>query len=160
MSGLTASCDYMPVSAYCGSVTNSSANQTEPYSPELSSTSDIFTIPERTKLTSLSWLSDNWDGHGSVKPNGHAIQKAMTFIKEAYVMSAANRLIWKPPHISASEEGEVVFEWWNKKSKLTVYIGQESSEYLKVWGPNMASEMIADDFDETQFPQLWSWLVG
>jgi len=28
--------------------------------------------------------------------------------------------------------GDVVFEWWRGKKKLTVYIGDEIAEYVKV----------------------------
>jgi len=35
------------------------------------------------------------------------------------------------PHITISENDEIVFEWWNNDKKLTIYFGNEI-EYLKV----------------------------
>lgn len=43
------------------------------------------------------------------------------------------------PHISQDEKGFTTLEWWNKDRKITMY--PQEGLLLKVWGPNMETEM-------------------
>jgi hypothetical protein len=64
------------------------------------------------------------------------------------------------PHVTSSAEGEVVFEWWNDPRKLTVYCTAEDANYVKVWGPDMVTQM--EDGDATSpaaRQQLWKHLL-
>jgi hypothetical protein len=45
------------------------------------------------------------------------------------------------PHVSASPNGEVVLEWWSVVRKLTVYVGEDSRDYVQVWGPDIDRNM-------------------
>ena len=54
---------------------------------------------------------------------------------------AASLGAWLPPHVSRSPIGEVVLEWWHGARKLTVYVGEHALEYVRVWGPDIESEM-------------------
>jgi len=100
----------------------------------------------------------NWDDCGSAAPQPAAVSRASAALTELYrVCSGA----WLPPHISASEEGEITFEWWSGARKLTMYIGATSMEVLKVWGVDLNNEMESVVLrDATNFGPVWAWLHG
>ncbi len=54
----------------------------------------------------------------------------------------------------ADAEGEVVFEWWHGNKKLTVYIGDDSAEYVQVWGTDRHSEMSDGDAEILNLSQV------
>jgi hypothetical protein len=66
---------------------------------------------------------------------------------------------WTPPHITLSDNGEIVFEWWHREKKITFYFGDDAAEYIKVWGTNIDTEMdsgvLSDDWTLTS---VWLWL--
>ena len=88
----------------------------------------------------LSW-SENWDGHGSAQPSKEAILDAARWIGRFNGIAVATRHPIPKPHISADEEGAVVFEWWGGGRKLTLYFTGERVEFVRVWGPDMDNEM-------------------
>ncbi len=63
--------------------------------------------------------------------------------------------------MTTSPEGRIVFEWWNMERKLTIYVGDEGYEYIKVWGSDMDDEM-EDGFARNllEIYPLLSWLHG
>ena len=68
---------------------------------------------------------------------------------------------WVAPHVSASEIGEITFEWWEDARKLTIYFGDHSIEVLRVWGPDMDQEMDHHQIVKTaQLAPAWAWLYG
>ena len=68
---------------------------------------------------------------------------------------------WTSPHITRSEVGEVVCEWWHAEKKLTVYFGETGIEYIKVWGTDIVAEMESGQLDtELELPALRSWLYS
>jgi hypothetical protein len=66
---------------------------------------------------------------------------------------------WSSPHITLSESGEVVFEWWHDSKKVTLYFGHATPEYIKVWGTDIDTEMesgtLSDGWNVTA---IWLWL--
>ena len=74
----------------------------------------------RQKLNALQHLPENWDGHGSVQPNPLAIANALGWLEEIYFQIFEAKFEWCAPHITASENGEVVFEWWRGDHELTL----------------------------------------
>lgn len=72
-----------------------------------------------------------------------------------------NQLQWIDPLIQITALNEVVFEWWCRDKKLTIYIEDANAEYLQVWGPDIDHEMIDGDANRlTEIDRLWNWLVG
>jgi hypothetical protein len=65
---------------------------------------------------------------------------------------------WSRPHMSSTADGEVVLEWWKGTRKLTVYFSDTGAEYIKVWGPDMDSEMTSGELNHWSFISAWSWL--
>jgi hypothetical protein len=104
-------------------------------------------------------LPKNWDGHGSAKPNEHAAERARQLLEDAFRESTAT-VGWQSPYISASEDGEIVFEWWNGVRKLTIYVGAEQSTFLKSWGPHIVEDMEDGVLTQTWDRSLWVWLFG
>jgi hypothetical protein len=68
---------------------------------------------------------------------------------------------WSSPHITLSENNEVVFEWWQKNKKITFYFGDGEPEYIKVWGTNIDNEMDSGPLtDGWNLTSLWLWLYS
>jgi hypothetical protein len=62
---------------------------------------------------------------------------------------------------SEVSNGDVVFEWWYGKKKLTIYIEAESAEYVQVWGTDVRSEMSNGDAEPMSACRaLWLWLTS
>ena len=112
----------------------------------------------RQKLTVLQGLPENWDGAGSAKPNSLAISNAMSWLEQIYNQIVSAQFEWRTPHVSASEEGEVVFEWWRDDHKLTVYFGADKAEFIQVWGTHIKNEMADGQLEATGILSLWKWL--
>jgi hypothetical protein len=142
-----------------GSSSISSSTTTLKVAP--SSITSFVLSPTFSAIGKLSHLEEDWDGCGSSKPSPTAIQRAITLVERFYKSIAFAAGIphqWVVPHISASEEGEVVMEWWSNNHKLTVYVGEAVPQYLKVWGPNIATQMADGEIEGSQFLGLWLWL--
>jgi hypothetical protein len=100
--------------------------KTEPSRPA----KDPMLTASHLQIDQLASLPEDWDGHGSVKPNEHAVEIARRFLEDAFGNTSAT-VVWQSPYISASEDGEIVFEWWNGVRKLTIYVGVEQVTFLK-----------------------------
>jgi hypothetical protein len=102
-----------------------------------------------------------WNGYDSLAPNYDAVVHAENWISRLFLEVAELDRFWIKPNVIADAEGEVVFEWWYGKKKLTVYIGDESTEYVQVWGTNIHSEMSNGDAEPiSTCRSLWLWLVS
>jgi hypothetical protein len=138
--------------------------------PEFTSslTQERLAEPERDGVTSvldrlaaLRERAAGWNGYDALAPDRAAIAFAEAWLAGLHEQTAAQRAPWLAPHVTSSAEGEVVFEWWNDPRKLTVYCTAEDASYVKVWGPDMVTQM--EDGDATSpaaRQQLWMWLTG
>jgi hypothetical protein len=108
----------------------------------------------------VAGLQANWDGAGSERPRPSSIANASARLPELCKMAmVAGR--WKAPHVSASEAGEVTFEWWEDERKLIIYFGDAHMEALRVWGADMESEMDHVQAHRTEeLASAWAWLNG
>lgn len=64
------------------------------------------------------------------------------------------------PHITRDENDTVVLEYWNGDRKLTLYLEDEATEYIKVWGPDIENDM--EDgilWRDTTMEELFDWLT-
>lgn len=111
-------------------------------------------------LRKLSFLNENWDGFGSARPDPIAIRNAQGWIQTLYQSALSTGLSWKQPNITASEEGDVVFEWWKGTHKLTLYVGPQRLDYVQVWGPDILREMADGELVGDRFQDLWRWLYA
>jgi hypothetical protein len=115
---------------------------------------------EKLRLDHLASLSANWDGRGSAAPSQNAVQRASQVVLPLLYEAASVEVAgWAAPHITASEAGEVVFEWWQGSRKLTLYISDARVEYIKVGGADIDNEMETGAIvSERDFIPLWAWL--
>jgi hypothetical protein len=112
------------------------------------------------RLAALRERVAGWNGYDALPPDPSAISFAETWLMGLYQQVTAQGSPWTSPHVTSSAEGEVVFEWWNDPRKLTVYCTAEDATYVKVWGPDIVTEM--EDGDATSAgvrEQLWRWLT-
>ena len=113
------------------------------------------------KLKNLLTLKAGWNGYDSLAPDRDAVVHAENWIVRLYLEAAELGRPWIKPNVIADAEGEVVFEWWYGKKKLTVYIGDESAEYIQVRGPDRHSEMSDGDAEPISVCRsLWLWLTS
>lgn len=109
---------------------------------------------EHLQIDKLASLKRNWDGHGSEKPEANAVEHARQLLEDAF----HSVRVWQRPLLSASEDGEVTFEWWNGARKLTLYVGPHHATYVKSWGPRLLDEMEDGEVGEVTVSSLWTWL--
>jgi hypothetical protein len=108
----------------------------------------------------IAKLPDDWDGAGSQRPRPESVANALARLPALCNMAMVAGE-WEPPHVSASESGDVTFEWWEGERKLTLYFGDKLIEALRVWGTDIESEM--DSITVSRIEQLataWAWLNG
>jgi hypothetical protein len=113
------------------------------------------------RLSEVSGYQANWDGNDSEAPSADAIAKARGFLQEVF-RSAVEQTSgdWRSPHISANEEGHIVFEWWNGQRKLTIYFGPQSASFIRSWGPHLFDDMQDGPLVIEEFGNHWAWLLG
>lgn len=133
------------------------APQTDPDSNQVAR---LFIRGSQDKLTCIRGFDENWDGYGSAKPVPEAIANAEARLPELFRLCTM-RGVWREPHVSASEAGEVSFEWWSGSRKVTMYFGENSVEMIRIWGVNMDTEMDLQQMPTLDsFPAVWAWLYG
>jgi hypothetical protein len=93
-----------------------------------------------------------------VQPSSNAVKSASLFLQNS--LDRAMKLgSWSSPHITLSEAGEIVFEWWQNDKKITLYFGDTEPEYIKVWGTNIHTEMESGILTYGWgLTVLWLWL--
>ncbi|MCK1629675.1 hypothetical protein [Bradyrhizobium sp. 162] len=105
---------------------------------------------ETRKIWSLS--SDT--GRPSEKAVSSAIRTLGILFGKAVKLGS-----WSSPHITLSENNEIVFEWWNDHKKITLYFGDDEPEYIKVWGTDIDNEMDSGPLPGGwNLTALWLWL--
>ncbi|GER86534.1 hypothetical protein KDW_06960 [Dictyobacter vulcani] len=116
------------------------------------------TLADISKLVTLQSVKHNYD---ALPPTWDSVAHAHSWIQQLLWDIMSLRKEWIKPNVTASEDGEVVFEWWNKEKKLTIYIDDRHAEYIKVWGININSEMSDGSADSISTCQsLWLWLIS
>jgi hypothetical protein len=87
-------------------------------------------------------------------PTQRAAELASEWLYLAF--DRANKLGgWSRPHISSTEAGEMVFEWWHRNRNLTLYFSDGGAEYIEVWGPDMDNEMLSGPLTNWSFSNAW-----
>lgn len=104
------------------------------------------------EVSEADWIeSEGWE-----RPSSRTRTEAIDLIGSCSWLP-----IFAEPNVTTSPEGRIVFEWWNMERKLTIYVGDEGYEYIKVWGSDMDDEM-EDGFARNllEIYPLLSWLHG
>lgn len=94
-------------------------------------------------------------------PNIRSVVQATRWIHRMYENVRLLGKSWVDPLVTVDEFGDIVFEWWHKGRKITVYVTPELVEYIKVSGPDMHSDMEDGELRTRQDHQdLWNWLTS
>jgi hypothetical protein len=113
----------------------------------------------RQRIGRLNWLTANWDGYGSAKPDSNAVEATRSMMSDLYHGAALTQYEWFDPHVSANESGDVVLEWWHDTKKVTLYVTPIEATYVRIWGDNMETEMDEGNLTaRPEFERIWSWL--
>lgn len=108
----------------------------------------------------LSW-GPNWNSYDVLAPNPKAIAYAEYWIVSLFHCVEGLRLIWIKPYVTASPDGEVVFEWRHGERKLTIYVGDQTVDYVQVWGTTIHAKITDGEIESIRESQLlWMWLVS
>lgn len=117
--------------------------------------------PTRARIERLRTWQDGWNGYDALAPDKGALAHAQRWIESMLWVTLAVRLPWSDPNVTGSLDGEVVFEWWYGKRKLTVYVSAQDAEYVQVWGPNIHSQMAEGIVHSPEdFQEVWRWLTA
>ncbi|MBD8898361.1 hypothetical protein [Rhodanobacter sp. DHG33] len=131
------------------------------YAPQASDGQTVADLPLHSTLQSIRRLSsygNDWDGHGSPAPRAESVQSSLEAIRVFHRSIVTSGHRWAQPHVSANEDGNVVFEWWQGEKKLTIYIRAANVTFIKVWGMNIDTEMEDGRVTNSGFSPLWTWL--
>jgi len=108
----------------------------------------------------LTW-PEGWNGYNACTPKYDAVQHALYWIGMFYLEIMDLNLNWFEPNVTASAEGEVIFEWRHGIKSLTIYVGNQSADYVKDWGADINTEMEDGSADSSSIRRaLWKWLVS
>jgi len=114
---------------------------------------------EWKRLEALYDLPENWNGYEVDKPDPNAIEKARKWLGQLYADVSSSGRSWYPPHITANEDGAVVFEWAKRQKRLSIYISDTECWYLQSWGLDILEEMRDGDLTKaTECFAIWSWM--
>lgn len=108
----------------------------------------------------LSW-GPNWNGYDVLAPNPDAVAHAESWVISLFQIVSDSDLAWIKPSVTASPDGEVVFEWRCERKKLTIYVGDQNVDYVQVWGTDIHAKITDGDIDSLEDAELcWMWLVS
>lgn len=97
-----------------------------------------FSMESMARIEEVSTYEAGWAGPAWAKPDKGAVTHARAVISS---LSKSNIPNLSTPFVSADYTGDITMEWWNGPKKLTLYISENSIEYVTVWGGNMDTEM-------------------
>jgi hypothetical protein len=107
-----------------------------------------------------TWGAD-WADYDAPPPADGTVDRALDWIQHLYVDVLVSGPTWIDPLITASEEGEAMFEWQIRGRRLTIEVTEAAVSYSKLWGtpPHLQFEDgLADTPQRRQ--SLWAWLAG
>lgn len=118
-------------------------------------------LPTLIEISNLLSWPVNWNSYGACAPKYEAVQYADHWIELYYQEVVDSEQVWLEPNVTASADGEVVFEWRQDIKALTIYIGNQSAEYVKDWGADINTEMENGYANSPQIRRtLWKWLMS
>ena len=113
---------------------------------------------EQAVVNLLTW-QEGWDGYDAPKPEPESVAAAYEWVRSLY--RDVSNVLWIEPRVSADDDGEVSFEWWKGRKKLTVYVFAETIEYIKVEKTETSPKMEDGSIDSPiKRRELWNWLIS
>lgn len=117
-------------------------------------------FPETAReIADLITWPEGWDDYDAPRPSPTSIRRALSWSEELYRDLDAR--LWIKPHISADDGGEVSFEWWKGRKKLSVYVSPKAIEYVRVEKTGSSPKIEDGPIETTQKRrELWNWLIS
>ena len=106
----------------------------------------------------LAQREDNWDGYESKKPNQLILDHAKFLVVDLLDIIISAGYSWITPFISSDEDGYITVEWYEEERELHLLIGENETEYLRVWGTNIDTDMDEGFLNRDNYLTLWEWL--
>ena len=88
-------------------------------------------VETRQQVSDLARLPEGWNGYGALPPTSDVVFRAMHWLNRSFKECQDAHVRWYKPKVSASAEGGVAFEWWDRNHSLIVYVDAEEIEYHK-----------------------------
>lgn len=136
---------------------------TRGYTTHFQTDQETIEDPRKRKIAErfavLAQREDNWDGYDSKKPTEQILEHAQAVIEGFVDTVISNRYVLLTPFISTDEAGHITVQWNKKSRELHLHITQQESRYLKVWGPNINTEMEEGILNSDEYIMLWEWLT-
>jgi hypothetical protein len=116
-------------------------------------------VEENARLSRLRSRSSAGASPSELIADSDAIDLATQWLPSLYRAATKTGWPWVSPHITPSDNGEIVFEWWKGDRKVTIYFSPEGVEFIKVWGPRIDVDMESGALESSlAFQSIWSWL--
>jgi hypothetical protein len=112
-------------------------------------------------IEALRTWGAEWEEYDAAPPTAATVDLALEWVKQLYLDVYESGRTWIEPLITASEEGEAMFEWQIRGRRLTIEVTESGVNYSKLSGTpgNFQSEDgLADTSQKRQ--ALWAWLTG
>jgi len=111
------------------------------------------------EIAGLLKRNTGWNGYDASKPEPRTILYAAQWFMIFFLELAPSR--WVEPNVTCGSDGEVVFEWVINQRKLTVYVIEESIDYVQVWGIDIDAKITDGSFKSVaDYQRLWVWLTS
>jgi len=94
------------------------------------------------RLAELLTWPEGWNGYDAKAPTPEAVIAAARLFGSLEAAAREDGVELPEPSITASASGEVVAEWWGGDKKLTLYVLPDRVDYVKVWGPDVRTQML------------------
>ena len=121
----------------------------------------LVILPTLHDVYELQSWSDGWNGYDAYASTHETVQYAEHWISLFYHEVINSGQHWLEPNVTASAEGEVLFEWRRDTKALTLYIGNQSAGYVKDWGLDINTEMEDGQANSPNIRrELWNWLMS
>lgn len=95
---------------------------------------------------------------GTTPPKPEALRLAKSWAESLYGEIKAQEVLWIMPHLTVQDGGDVVFEWWNGKKSLSVYISTDEVWFLQSAGASSKQNEGNADTPEVRH-RIWQWLT-
>ncbi len=102
------------------------------------------------KIASAIWL----DEAGWLRPSTKTIKQAKLLLSEI----STNLDFAHSPNVVTSPEGEIVLEFWAPSKKLSLYVSEDSIDFLKIWRNHPEGKMLEGKFADINPKELFEWL--
>jgi hypothetical protein len=104
-----------------------------------------------------TWGAD-WADYDATPPTSTTVDHARQWIRDLYLDVLTSGRMWVDPLITASEDGEAMFEWQHRDRRLTVRVTETEVTFSKIWGTRPDFQFEDGIADAAQRRSLWSWL--